>query len=407
MPSRWSEPSTASRMCAGRLSRPPRSLDPISKPNLVAMTARSRRPARARPSRVSLMYGPYTSAVSKQRHAQLEGAVDGGNRLLVVRGAVELAHAHAAQPEGGDGQALRAQRARRQHARTIGRVELSHHPSVVPPTSTPGCSMRPRVPRLALGLALTPLGIARQQDNQRLPLAQGRGPRTERRLLSRRRHRGAAPCSGCSWRRTRAGPGPKDSIRCWRRCPAATRLLRRLAVRGLGRFQRPELGRRLLPSLADPVPAVRAEAANAVAQSLRRLRRSEADTGGAALGTREAAAVLAGRWRRSVRLGVADALAQSLGRLPLPDSAAGARRGRRDSRALRDSADTRPRTRALHARASAPGHGHAHAREHGPAPRVGARFEGHCRPAALAAHAGGGGRTRQRHGSARGPRSRR
>src|SRR5262245_43990151 len=44
-------------------------------------------------------------------------------------------------------------------------------------------------------------------------------------------------------------------------------LLRRLAVRGLGRFQRPELGRLVLPSLADPVPAVRAEAANAIAQS--------------------------------------------------------------------------------------------------------------------------------------------
>jgi cyclophilin family peptidyl-prolyl cis-trans isomerase/HEAT repeat protein len=99
-------------------------------------------------------------------------------------------------------------------------------------------------------------------------------------------------------------------------------LLRRLAVRGLGRLQRPELGRRLLRSLADPAPAVRAEAANAVAQSLRRLRRSEADTGGAALGTREAAAVLARALATEPVLRVADALAQSLGRLPLPDSAA-------------------------------------------------------------------------------------
>jgi cyclophilin family peptidyl-prolyl cis-trans isomerase len=99
-------------------------------------------------------------------------------------------------------------------------------------------------------------------------------------------------------------------------------LLRRLAVRGLGRFQRPELGRRLLPSLADPVPAVRAEAANAVAQSLRRLRRSAADTGGAALGTREAAAILARALATEPDPRVADALAQSLGRLPLPDSAA-------------------------------------------------------------------------------------
>ena len=48
-------------------------------------------------------------------------------------------------------------------------------------------------------------------------------------------------------------------------------LLRRLAVRGLGRFQRPELGERLVAALADRVPAVRAEAANAVAQSVRRI----------------------------------------------------------------------------------------------------------------------------------------
>src|SRR5262245_63950572 len=48
-------------------------------------------------------------------------------------------------------------------------------------------------------------------------------------------------------------------------------LLRRLAVRGLGRMQRPALGRLLLPLLRDSVPAVRAEAATAIAQSLRRV----------------------------------------------------------------------------------------------------------------------------------------
>src|SRR3954471_18677715 len=46
-------------------------------------------------------------------------------------------------------------------------------------------------------------------------------------------------------------------------------LLRRVAIRGLGRLQRPELGRLLLPFLADSLPPVRAEAANAIAQSLR------------------------------------------------------------------------------------------------------------------------------------------
>ena len=52
-------------------------------------------------------------------------------------------------------------------------------------------------------------------------------------------------------------------------------LLRRLAVRGLGRFQRPEFGRRLLPLLRDSLPAMRAEAATAIAQSLRRVKRSD------------------------------------------------------------------------------------------------------------------------------------
>ena len=41
--------------------------------------------------------------------AELEGAVDGGDRLVVVARAVELGHAHAAEAEGGDGRALEAQ----------------------------------------------------------------------------------------------------------------------------------------------------------------------------------------------------------------------------------------------------------------------------------------------------------
>ncbi|MGN6391372.1 MAG: peptidylprolyl isomerase [Gemmatimonadales bacterium] len=100
-------------------------------------------------------------------------------------------------------------------------------------------------------------------------------------------------------------------------------LLRRLAVRGLGRLQRPEVGRTLLASLDDPIPAIRAEAANAIAQSLRRVRRGDPPPAdGAALGTREAAAALA-RARGAERdPRVVDALGQSLGRLPLPDSAA-------------------------------------------------------------------------------------
>jgi hypothetical protein len=69
-------------------------------------------------------------------------------------------------------------------------------------------------------------------------------------------------------------------------------LLRRLAVRGLGRLQRPELGRVLLPLLTDSVPAVRGEAANAIAQSLRRSKRNEPAPDSARLGVGEAARVL-------------------------------------------------------------------------------------------------------------------
>ncbi|HET6577530.1 MAG TPA: HEAT repeat domain-containing protein, partial [Gemmatimonadales bacterium] len=99
-------------------------------------------------------------------------------------------------------------------------------------------------------------------------------------------------------------------------------LLRRLAARGLGRIQRPELGRRLLPLLADPVPAVRTEAANAVAQSMRRVRRDTILTDGTQLTPREAAAALERALATEQDAAVADALGQSLGRLALPDSAA-------------------------------------------------------------------------------------
>jgi hypothetical protein len=43
-------------------------------------------------------------------------------------------------------------------------------------------------------------------------------------------------------------------------------LLRRVAVRGLGRFQRPELGRLLLRSLGDHLPSVRAGQPSAIAR---------------------------------------------------------------------------------------------------------------------------------------------
>ncbi len=100
-------------------------------------------------------------------------------------------------------------------------------------------------------------------------------------------------------------------------------LLRRIAVRGLGRMQRPALGRLLAPLLHDSVPAVRAEAATAIAQSMRRVPRSgsaEADRAG--FTTRAAARVLVEALAAESDPGARDALAQSLGRLVLPDSAA-------------------------------------------------------------------------------------
>src|SRR5579864_5355236 len=50
-------------------------------------------------------------------------------------------------------------------------------------------------------------------------------------------------------------------------------LLRRVAVRAVGRLQRPDLVSRLVPLLNDPVPAIRAEAANAIAQAVSRATR--------------------------------------------------------------------------------------------------------------------------------------
>ena len=67
--SRRSEPSTASRMCSGRLSsrlQRGSAAEAGAKPNLVAMTTRPRKGASASPTTSSLASGPYTSAVSKK-----------------------------------------------------------------------------------------------------------------------------------------------------------------------------------------------------------------------------------------------------------------------------------------------------------------------------------------------------
>jgi hypothetical protein len=114
-------------------------------------------------------------------------------------------------------------------------------------------------------------------------------------------------------------------------------LLRRVAVRGVGRLQRPDLVPRLVAALADTLPAVRAEAANAIAQSVGHLRGAPASDAGrasAAEGQRALLGALAGE--RSAD--VADALAEAIGRLPFADSAS----ARSAERQIRERLETKP-----------------------------------------------------------------
>lgn len=100
-------------------------------------------------------------------------------------------------------------------------------------------------------------------------------------------------------------------------------LIRRAAVRGLGRLQRPELGARLVPLLSDPDPSIRAEAANALAQSLRNVKRAPEDSAQGYV--RDAAVALTRALAGAIDRAVVDALGQSLGRLPFADGAAARR----------------------------------------------------------------------------------
>lgn len=87
--------------------------------------------------------------------------------------------------------------------------------------------------------------------------------------------------------------------------------IRRAAVRALGRLERPERVGDIAPFLDDPDPAVRAEAANALAQAAR--------PGGAdaARGARE---ILLGRASAGEDPTVLAALARGIGRLPVADA---------------------------------------------------------------------------------------
>ncbi len=120
-------------------------------------------------------------------------------------------------------------------------------------------------------------------------------------------------------------------------------VIRRVAVRGIGRLQRPEMVPRLTVALSDAVPAVRAEAANAIAQSVRHLRRAPAADPGwrFALDGERALLSALGRERNDP---AADAIAEAVGRLPFDSS-----RARAAERMIRERAGSSPGYGALHA----------------------------------------------------------
>ena len=80
--------------------------------------------------------------------------------------------------------------------------------------------------------------------------------------------------------------------------------IRRIAVRALGRMERPELVPQILPLLSDGAPTVRAEAANALGQAV--------FSGGAA----EVSGSLVARLTSESNPAVRGAILQTLGRLP-------------------------------------------------------------------------------------------
>jgi cyclophilin family peptidyl-prolyl cis-trans isomerase len=95
-------------------------------------------------------------------------------------------------------------------------------------------------------------------------------------------------------------------------------LLRRVAVRGVGRLQRPDLMPLLIVALTDAVPAVRATAADGIAQAVSRVRPVATDSGQVHVQT--AARALVKALGNESDNGVAGSIAEALGRLPFADS---------------------------------------------------------------------------------------
>jgi cyclophilin family peptidyl-prolyl cis-trans isomerase/HEAT repeat protein len=96
-------------------------------------------------------------------------------------------------------------------------------------------------------------------------------------------------------------------------------LLRRVAVRAVGRLQRPDLMPLLEVALTDAVPAIRATAADGIAQSVSRVRPVASDP--AQVHVQAAARSLMKALANESDDGVAGSIAEALGRLPFADSA--------------------------------------------------------------------------------------
>ena len=103
--------------------------------------------------------------------------------------------------------------------------------------------------------------------------------------------------------------------------------IRLAAVRGLGRLERADLAPRLAALLDDPAPAIRAEAANALAESMQNVpgisgpRRTTAPDSPPAIVRSAVNDALTNRIERETDPRVLGAIARSVGRLPYADSA--------------------------------------------------------------------------------------
>ncbi|HEY2806368.1 MAG TPA: peptidylprolyl isomerase [Gemmatimonadales bacterium] len=103
---------------------------------------------------------------------------------------------------------------------------------------------------------------------------------------------------------------------------SADSLIRRVSIRGIGRLQRPDMAAPLLAGLSDAAPAVRAEAANAIAQSLVNLRRGATSADPAKLDVPAAQRALTAALASESDADATGSIAESLGRLHYGDSIA-------------------------------------------------------------------------------------